>query len=345
MKNSRNTLIWWVLPAILVLFLFGKTAAPDAKIFVKSASNLLSSLTSAQKEKISKPLTDSNRYTWTYLPPYSVPRQGLPLKEMDEKQQNLTLAMLKLCLSETGYDKTRQIMGLEEVLRILEKNEKRDTEMYFVTFFGTPDNKKPWSWRFEGHHISLHFSFADGKMRFTPQFLGSNPAEVREGPMKGLRVLKNEQDIALKLLHSLDNTQRNKAIFSLEAFKDIVTTNAEEVKPLDAVGIPASELTAQQKEILWDLIDEYIDIMPGDVAALRKEKLEKAGKDNILFGWAGEDEYTKPHYYRVQGPTFLIEFDNTQNNANHIHSVWRDYNGDFGRDIIKEHYGNSDHHE
>ena len=344
MKNFRTLIFLLVYPAILLLFFFANISNPDSSKIVKAANTFIKELNQDQRAKAVKDLKDENFTVWTYLPPYSVPRQGLPLKEMNEKQRKLAHALLGLCLSEAGHDKVKQIMGLEEVLRILEGNEKRDAEMYFVTVFNSPDAKGPWAWRFEGHHLSLHFNFAGGNMRFTPQFLGTNPAEVREGPKKGLRVLKNEQDIALELLHSLDENQRKKTVFANEAFKDIITTSEPEVKPLDKVGISFSELNKNQQTILLKLIDEYISVMPADVAKVRKDRFEKAGKDNIMFGWAGEDAYNKPHYYRIQGPTFLIEFDNTQNNANHVHSVWRDFNGDFGRDIIREHYESSDHH-
>ncbi len=171
----------------------------------------------------------------------------------------------------------------------------------------------------------------------SPSFFGSNPAEVREGPKKGLRILEAEEDAARALLLALDPSQRAAAKINTVAPTDIVTRNAVKVEPLSAVGIRASALTSNQREQLMRLIEVYTSIMTDDVASERMVRLRQAGVENIAFAWAGEAERGKKHYYRIQGPTFLVEYDNTQNDANHIHSVWRDFDGDFGRDLLREH--------
>jgi Protein of unknown function (DUF3500) len=177
----------------------------------------------------------------------------------------------------------------------------------------------------------------------TPAFFGANPAEVRQGERQGLRVLGAEEDKARELLLSLDEPQRAKAIFDSKAPPDILTLANKTAEPLDAAGIQARQLNKQQMNLLTRLLEEYAASMAPELAAGRLEKLRRAGLDKITFGWAGGIERGQPHYYRVQGPTFLIEYDNTQNNANHVHSVWRDFNGDFGRDLLRQHYQDTPH--
>jgi hypothetical protein len=248
-------------------------------------------------------------------------------------------------------------MELENVLGALEAAQRaaaaqpprnaplvRDPERYFFSIFGTPSAKDTWGWRVEGHHVSLHFTVVNGSMvASSPSFFGSNPAEVREGAKKGLRILGAEEDAARALLNALDESQRAKAIIDATAPNDMVTMANVDIKPLDPTGIMASALTPPQRELLTRLIDVYTGFMAADIAADREAKIKKAGVDKIGFAWAGEIEKGKKHYYRVQGPTFLIEYDNTQNDGNHIHSVWRDFNGDFGRDLLREHLKSSRH--
>lgn len=172
-----------------------------------------------------------------------------------------------------------------------------------------------------------------------PNFWGANPAEVREGSKTklGFRALKDEEDIARKLLASLSTEQKEKAIFE-RAFRGVVTKAKPEVDRMKPVGIGFRDLTGKQKKALWKLIHVYLDNMRPEIAQKRLEKIEKEGDAGIRFGWAGSEKRGKGHYYRVQGPSFLIEYDNVQDGANHIHTVWRDFDGDFGRDLLKEHY-------
>jgi hypothetical protein len=186
--------------------------------------------------------------------------------------------------------------------------------------------------------VSLNFTVVNGTMvAATPQFFGSNPAEVREGPKKGLRILAEEEDSGRALLMALNQSQRAKAVINATAPGDIVTHNLVKIDPLAPPGVSAAELQPAQRDLLMHVIDAYASAMAPDIAADRLEKIRQAGIEKVGFAWAGEAERGKKHYYRVQGPTFLIEFDNTQNDGNHIHSVWRDFNGDFGRDLLREH--------
>jgi hypothetical protein len=242
-------------------------------------------------------------------------------------------------------------MDLETVLKALEAAQRaagpqpprgtpleRDPLKYFISFFGTPSDKNTWGWRIEGHHVSLHFTLVNGTLvASSPSFFGSNPAEVREGPKQGLRILGAEEDAARALLESLDAPQRAKAIVDVTAPGDMLTMANVDITPLAPAGLPAGAMTAAQRELLMKLVEVYAGAMADDIAADRLARLRKAGLEQIAFAWAGETGRGRKHYYRIQGPTFLVEYDNTQNDANHIHSVWRDFNGDFGRDLLREH--------
>ena len=214
----------------------------------------------------------------------------------------------------------------------------RDPGRYFFSVFGTPSKKETWGWRAEGHHVSLQFTIVNGTMvASSPTMFGSNPAEVADGPKKGLRILADQEDTARALLMAFDAGQRTKAVIKNVALNEIVTTNKVDISPLSPVGLTADAMTAPQRDMLMKVIETYTSKMADDIAAERVAKIKKAGVEKIGFAWAGEAERGKKHYYRIQGPTFLIEHDNSQNNGNHIHSIWRDFNGDFGRDLLREH--------
>lgn len=317
----------------------------------RAATALLASLTPEQRTKMALPLDSPDRTRWNYVPTTTFPRKGLPLKEMTEPQRKLAHELLRTALSARGYSTTTSIMNdLEAILRDTEAAARaaagggrgggmvRDPELYFFTIFGTPSAKGNWGWRVEGHHVSLHFTLGNGDMVVAaPSFWGTNPAEVREGPKKGLRVLDKEQDSGRALVMALDESQRKTAVITETAPRDIITTTAVTTDPLTPPGIAASALTPKQRELLMQIVDVYTSQMTADIAAERQAELKKAGVEKITFAWAGPVEPGQKHYYRVQGPTFLIEFDNTQNDGNHIHSVWRDFDSDFGRDLLREH--------
>jgi Protein of unknown function (DUF3500) len=265
---------------------------------------------------------------------------------MSEPQRKLAHELLKTGLSARGYDTYTKIMALENILRDTEqgKGPTRDPEGYRFSVFGTPAAKGAWGWRVEFHHISLHFSVVNGTaISSTPSFAGANPAEVKDGPQKGQRTLGTLEDTARALVTALDQGQRKTAIFDAVALNDIVTGNALDIKPLAPEGLKVSAMNAAQREQLMKVLDAYTGLMTADLAADRMAKVKAAGIDNIAFAWAGSIERGQKHYYRVQGPTFLIEFDNSQNDGNHVHSIWRDFNGDFGRDLLREHLKTSTH--
>jgi hypothetical protein len=317
--------------------------APAAFAELASATaDFLASLRPEQRGKAVFQFEDAERVNWHFIPRQ---RRGLPLKEMSPEQQELARRILRTALSERGYLKASTIIELEQVLREMGQNPGvRDPELYFFSVFGSPGPDEPWGLRAEGHHLSLNFTVVgDSLVATAPAFMGANPAEVRGGARAGLRPLAAEEDLARELIHALDTDQRAAAVIANVTPRDIVTGAAARVEPLSPVGIPVTQLRADQARLLVRLIDEYLGRMAGPLAERRRAALEQTDFGEVAFAWAGSLERGRPHYYRIQGPSFLIEYDNTQNNANHIHTVWRDFDGDFGRDLIREHYRNAPH--
>jgi hypothetical protein len=307
---------------------------------VAAANRLLGALTPEQRGRATFALDDSaERARFNFVPTETFPRKGLQLREMSEPQRKLAHELLKSGLSDYGYFTYTQIMALEDILKLLEQPARfeRDKEKYFVSVFGTPAEKGAWSWRFEGHHISLHYAMLDGKSIASPTFAGTNPAEVRDGPEKGKRILGQQEDAGRALLMALDATQRATATISAVAPNEIVTSNQLDIKPLSPDGVKASAMTPAQRAALMHLLDTFVGLMTPEIAADRMARITAAGIGNIAFAWAGPVERGQKHYFRVQGPTFLIELDNTQNDGNHVHSIWRDFKDDFGRDLLREH--------
>jgi hypothetical protein len=335
-----------------LLLAIGLTAAmrtyrSPADSMADAATRFLASLSDSQRTVATFPLAADERLRWAFIPNEMWPRKGITIKAMSDAQRALAHALLKSGLSQRGYLTATTIIELENVLQILEGANRRfprDPEMYWFSVFGTPTAKGAWGWRFEGHHVSLHFTLADGKViATTPTFLGSNPAEVREGPRRGLRVLGAEEDAGRALVEALTPEQRNAAVVTNVAPNDILTSNKLDIEPLAPQGIRAADLTPPQRALLMRLIDVYTSVMSSDLAATRLAGVRSAGIDNVTFAWAGALERGAKHYYRIQGPTFLVEYDNTQNDGNHIHSVWRDFKSDFGRDLLREHLRSTPH--
>jgi hypothetical protein len=309
---------------------------------VRAADRFLESLTPAQREVALFPFDDAERLNWHFIPRE---RRGLPFKRMTEQQRQLARSLLETGLGQRGMMKANTIMELENVLRELGGNPAmRDPEQYFFSIFGSPTAGQPWGWRLEGHHLSLNFTVVGATLVATaPSFFGANPARVPTGSRQGLRALAEEEDLARALVTSLDAAQRATAVIASDAPRDIITGNLNQVDPLSPAGISTDQLDAGQRAKLVELIEVYLSRMASELAVTRRAALERTDFAHVTFAWAGSVESGAPHYYRVQGPTFLIEYDNTQNNANHIHSVWRDFAGDFGRDLLREHYRSAPH--
>jgi hypothetical protein len=318
-------------------------AQSPAADMAKAARAFLATLDEGQSKLAKLPFDSEERFNWFFVPRARV---GLPLKQMTAAQRDAARALLEAGLSEKGYSKAEAVRMLEPVLAVIESNPaRRDLEQYYVTVFGDPSASGTWGWRYEGHHLSLHWTIVAGRsLATTPQFMGSNPAEVRDGPKKGTRVLAAEEDLGRALVQGLDAAQRERAVLSATAPDDILTSNTRKAAVQENRGLPWSAMTTGQRGMLLALIEEYASVMPRPLARERVEKVRRAGLDAVTFAWMGGLERGFPHYYRVQGPTFLIEYDCTQNGANHIHAVWRDFEGDFGVDLLAEHHRNSPHH-
>ncbi|MCX6044668.1 MAG: DUF3500 domain-containing protein [Chloroflexi bacterium] len=356
----------------------------------EATENFLAALSSDQRAKVQLDFADqSARTEWYYTP---TERRGLHFTEMDRRQQRLAQALITSGLSTAGYVTASTIMGLETWLDAKEGYTAqvwwRDSRLYFVTIFGQPDEKQPWGWRFEGHHISLNYTIVGGQIVApTPTFFGSNPAESPLIGTQTLRPLAGIEDLARQLMHAFSEEQQAKALLTPLAPPDMVMLNrpyvvehalpahtpgiddtsavasqfntmerlakernitAADLEPVryssTPKGIATADMTAPQREILLALIGDYVHRMPDELAEIEMKKLHEQGIDGIHFAWAGGIERRQGHYYRLQGPRLLVEYDNTQNDANHIHSVWRDPQNDFGADLLAQHYATDHKH-
>ena len=334
---------------LILLFVIGTMVGAErsASTMAAAASGFLASLTPDQRTRTEFEFQSDERVRFHFIPTEMFPRSGLTIGEMTQAQRAHAHELLSAGLSQHGYLTATTIMGLETVLNALEQRGgrfDRDPELYFFSIFGTPSPDGSWGWRVEGHHLSLHFTIIDGTaVASAPSFFGANPAEVRTGPKAGLRTLRPREDTARALVMALDGRQRATAVIDDVAPDDILTEAELTIDPLSPGGVKAATLDQSQRELLMRVIEAYTSVMTDDIAAERIAEIREAGLDDIGFAWAGPVERGELHYYRVQGPTFLIEYDNTQDDGNHIHSVWRDFTGDFGRDLLREHLQASAH--
>lgn len=315
----------------------GHDSSEAVEEITSAANAFLAALNADQKAKATFDWKSEERFNWHFIPKE---RKGLPIKEMTHEQRPLAHALLASGLSHKGYIKATGIMSLEQILFEMEqgKGPKRDPELYFFMIFGTPSTTGAWGYRFEGHHLSLSFTLAGGHISVTPSFMGTNPGEVRAGARKGVRLLGKEEDLARKLVKSLNEQQKKTAIYTNTAPADIITAADRKARVLEPKGISMKALNEEQQGVLWSVISEYLFRARGEVAEHELEEIHDAGPETIFFAWAGSTELNQGHYYRVQGPSFLLEYDNTQNNANHVHAVWRDLKNDYGEDMLREHY-------
>jgi len=314
----------------------------------KAAIKFLQSLSPEQKAKAQFAFEDSERSNWNYVP---IERKGIPLRELTTEQRKVGMDLLHTALSDTGFNKAVAITQLELVLRQVENrpanDDHRNPEKYYFSIFGDPVSSSTWGWRFEGHHVSFNFSSKNNQLvSATPGFLGTNPAIVLSGPEKGKQILKDETELGFALLHSLDATQIGKAVIDKTAPGEILTASSRKAMINDPKGILYSELNPAEQKIFMQLLSIYIHRYTRLFAVTMMREIEAAGLNNLRFAWAGEQQQPgpgHPHYYRIQGPTIIIEYDNTQNNANHVHSVIRDLKNDFGGDELLEHYNKHKH--
>ncbi len=306
-----------------------------------AAAAFLASLDDGLRAKAQFAFAAKERTEWNFVPG-SYP--GVVLGELSLPQRRAAHALLRSALSARGYLKVTSIFALDLVLRQMAeerggKAPHRDPERYAFAVFGTPSAESPWGWRVQGHHVSIHFTAATREVvAVTPAFLGANPAEVREGPSAGLRVLAAEEDLARALLTSLAPELRARAVIEEEAPADVILGPGRRADLLGAPkGLPGSAMDASQCATLALLLDEYARNLRPELAEQALSRMGAADLGSVHFAWAGSLEPGKPHYYRLHGPTFVIEYDNTQDGANHVHTVWRDLTRDFGADALRDH--------
>jgi uncharacterized protein DUF3500 len=339
----------------------------SAAAMQSAATAFVNSLTADQKTRAAMGFDDRRRTEWHFVPRE---RKGFAVRDMSDAQKRLALALVDT-IGPIGSKKVRAIMLLDDLLRTLEPEKikleghkgeiyeiERGSGYYSFVVYGTPAAKGTWGWSAEGHHVSVNITVVDGRISSTPFFLGSDPAEVKDGSQKGLRILAAEEDLARELVLSFDDAQRKIAVVSPTTHGDIVTFNQRKADPLYApqvgvwsLGLPVSKMTTAQKAVLRRLLDTQLSNMPEEVAAERAKRLYASDFHQIFFAWTGSLKRAERYYYRVQGPTFLLEHDQSQpvsgsvadKTPNHIHNVWREFDGDFGEDLLRRHYNSTAH--
>ncbi|RMF86607.1 MAG: DUF3500 domain-containing protein [Planctomycetota bacterium] len=360
-----------VLLVLFAVFLIGPVAGPAsaadlaesaasskmeqiaAEEIATAASRFLASLDESQRTEAQFPFEAEARTAWHYFPTSMMAsrggRAGIAMKDLRDDQRALVQAVLGTTLSHHGILQASTIQALETVLRDLENgNPARDSGAYHIAVFGTPGTKATWGWSFEGHHLSINITLVDGThFSTTPSFFGSNPAIVPEGPHQGLDVLHEEQALARRLVRSLTPAQRKKAIIADAAPRDIVTaadTQVAKDRFHPPQGIAFEDLDAQQQALLRRLAAQFTRKYRRPIVAQLERRSSLIPGRGSYFAWAGGMEPGQGHYWRIQTPDYAFEYDNTQNKANHIHTVWRSFADDFGRDLLREHYEHADHH-
>lgn len=299
----------------------------------RAVQHFLKTLNDAERKQASFAYDDEERLNWHFIPRE---RRGLPLKDLHGDARAAAYELIASGLSEAGYSQALNVMSLEEVLYLLEggnreeRRARRDPLKYYISVFGRPDQSGTWGWRCEGHHLSLNYSIQDGKVvASTPEFFGANPGLIDAGPGREIRVLGTEEDLARQILKLCSPEQRRAAYIDATAPDDLRGGGEAQPPTTAPVGLAAKEMSADQRKLLAELLSEYLQNMPADVEQERRARIQAGGMDGIHFAWWGGTERNEPHYYRVQGTTFLIEYNNTQNSANHVHSMWRNLAGDF----------------
>lgn len=325
-----------------------------------AAKRFLASLSDEERKIATFELDSKARDNWYFIPDFAIKeeggRTGLPMTQMTPQQKIFAVTLPATALSHRGYLEMNSIRALEHVLFELEGKDYRNPELYYVSIFGKPDPKGTWGWRFEGHHLSVNVTIVNGeKFSVTPSFFGSNPATVKQGPLKGVEVLKQEQQLALNLVKSfnpdqlaiatIDTAGKDKKLLAKSVIKEVLTTDDPVVDKglIPHKGIQYADLAPKQQKMLLRLVNAYLSRFRPELLKGTRYLGNLRDGDHLYFAWSGGQKRGEFHYYRIQSKVFLIEFANTQNDANHVHAVFREFDGDFGRDLLKEHY--SKHHQ
>jgi hypothetical protein len=332
----------WPLLLLFATALHAEAVPTAAAATVTAAAQaFLATLDAGERPAASLPFSSEERLNWGYVPRE---RRGLAVGQMRPGTRDAAARLLGAALSERGAHTVDTIVSLEDALFAIEGWRGRDRGLYYVTLFGDPAARGAWAWRYEGHHVSLNWTILDGAIiGSSPQFLGANPAEVRSGALRGTRALAAEEDLARALVASLSPAQRSRALIAATAPRDIVTGSARQAGIQERQGLAWPDLDSKQQGLLLSLLQEYAAVQAPAVAESRLARV-RPQLPSVVFAWMGGTERGEGHYYRVQGESFLVEYDNTQDGANHIHSVWREFHGDWGADALAEHYRAAAHH-
>jgi len=347
-----------LLSSLFVLAMYNLTLCQDADEISELTQTFLESLSEAQKNEIQYTFENTLRNNWTNLPIGLAKRPGVQYGALSESSMIAFHKILTTLFSSQGYLKTTSIMQMDDILNLWVKTAKERGQMddetvqkledlqwdyknYYVSIYGKPDPVEPWGLKFEGHHISYNLTIADHYLSVTPLFLGIDPAEVPITQFAGIRVMSKEEDYGIWLINALDEEQKAKATLSQDVPSDILT-NPENDQALDTYqGITANEFDENQRDILRILIGEYLHNLEHEKAHEYMSKIEGTGLDNIYFAWIGSYEARKPSYYVINGPDFMIEYDNAR--GNHIHTIWREKDNDFGENLLRTHYETHKH--
>ncbi len=334
--NSVNSLCFLLsLTFAGTLFCVNTATANDAAgtNMTSAASAYLASISSEQRELTSFDFDDAERVNWHFIPRE---RKGLGLWDLDGEALTSAEALVATGLTTAGYAKTLEVRSLEEVLYLFEagdeadRRKKRHPHRYYISVFGDPDGGVAWGWRFEGHHLSLNYTVKGGEiLSSTPEFFGANPGLIDAGPGRRLRVLGRREDLARSILKAAPTDQQQQIQPSVNPPRDIRGAGAAQAEAGEPAGVAFADMNPVQQSLMRQLIGEYLTAMPTSVIKRRMQEINDAGMDHVHFAWWGGTELNQPHHYVVQGPTFVIEYNNTQNSANHVHSIWRNLNGDF----------------
>lgn len=342
---------------IICLSINCTASAQSAKTIVESANRFLGTLSEGERQKTQYAFTDSLRLRWTNLPVGLVPRPGIAYGSLSDTSRLAFHRVLSAMLSSQGYLKTTSLMQLDDILNSLYQQAydsgKIDQRMltmmqnmkwshgnYFISIWGKPQLTEAWGLNFGGHHLALSLTANGQQLSMSPYFIGTDPSEVKSGKYAGLRVLSKEEDYGFLLINALTDAQRKIAILKQDVPKDIITSPQGGQRITSYYGLAASRFTPDQKTILTVLIQEYTHNFEHQKAHQLFDKIMKSGLDKVHFAWVGSLENNKPHYYIINGPDFLIEYDNVgfQNDGNHIHAILREKGNDFGGDLLKRHY-------
>jgi hypothetical protein len=330
----------------------------------KSVLTFIDSLSPLQQKRALLHFDDTARIKWNNLPVGLRARAGISIGSMNNSERQLIHRILSASLSSQGYLKATGIMHLDNLINMYYdslyqrkafdektyqflKDLKWSHQNYYFAIFGNPKTDNSWGYKLEGHHLSLNFTFNQKTLSVTHMFVGTDPSEMLLSEYAGWRVLGEEEDLGIKLLSTLSPEQKKMAVVSSEVPGDIITAAESGKRLVDYWGIKGSALSKEQQAILQGIIREFVFNLEYEKASAEYEKIQKAGIGNIYFGWIGEGEEIKPHYYILNGPTFIIEFDNNggpQRRANHIHAIWREKGNEYGEDVLKKHY-QADHHQ